>query len=185
MSEILLQTIIEKLEALELALLKKNAHDNESELKKTIGEQFAQLGLNRERWSSDFEQLNQNISDLMKKISERKFNSQQPSSNKVEHRHHLHKGIWISAALLAICILLSWAWFSTYQTKEVFEANAIKYRALKIIGNESLLELLYETDSLFNLSEEKFSEYVVNQEHEHKKKAEMLRIAGEKKKGKR
>lgn len=185
MSEILLQAIIEKLEALEIALLKENASDNKAEIMKIIEEQFAQLRHNPETWTSDFKLLHQNISELTKKVSEHKFNSQQPSSNSVEHRYHLHKGIWISAGLLVISILLSWAWFSTYQSKEGFEANAIKYRALKVIADKPLLELLYKTDSLFNLNEKKFYEYVVTQEHEHIKQAEMLRIAGEKKKRKR
>lgn len=65
--------------------------------------------------------------------------------------------------------------------RKIFEANDIKYRALKITGNKPLLELLYKTDSLFDLNRAKFHEYVVAQEYESKKQADRIRIAAENK----
>ena len=66
--------------------------------------------------------------------------------------------------------------------KKQFQANDIKYRALKITRDEALLELLYETDSLYNLDSEKMRRWILQQEDQLSEQARILQLAGEKKK---
>lgn len=151
MSEILLQTIIEKLEALEIAILKQRNPDNDPAAIKEIVEQIKKMRAVHDDFSMDFNVIN-NLTTELKRLSD--YNKlQQPVSTKIEHRHHLHKGIWISAVLLMTVLFLSWGWLTSYGNKKVFEANDIKYRALKITENRILLNLLYETDSLYHQDE--------------------------------
>ncbi|MGI8952915.1 MAG: hypothetical protein ACR2FN_15185 [Chitinophagaceae bacterium] len=106
---------------------------------------------------------------------------QQSSTKQVEHKHHLHKGIWISTALLVISILLSFGWFKSYNTEKLYGANDIKYRSLKLTKSKALLNLLYYTDTLYNLNSDSFKIIVQKKEKEILHQTDSIRIAGEKK----
>ncbi len=77
-------------------------------------------------------------------------------NKQIEHKHHLHKGLFISLILTLFCILLSFGWYKSYDASKQLKANDIKYRALKVVGNKPLLKLLYHTDSLYSLNSDSF-----------------------------
>lgn len=180
MSELLLQTIIEKLEALEIALLKQNNSDKDASIIKEMAEQLKELRSETEVLSPGFKLMKDKMSELMKRLEACDFRLQQPLQNNFEHKHHLHKGILISAGLAIIAMFLSWGWITSYQSKKSFEANDMKYRALKVAGNKTLLGLLHEIDSLYDLDEKGLRKNVVAEEQRLIQQAEMLRLAGEK-----
>ncbi len=77
-------------------------------------------------------------------------------NKRIEHKHHLHKGLFISVILTVLCIFLSFGCYKSYDTIKQLKANDIKYRALKVVGNKSLLELLHHTDSLYSINSDSF-----------------------------
>lgn len=179
MSELLLQTIIEKLQALEIALLSQGKPDVDQTIKAIPG-QIKQLRSEIEDLSSGLAFFKDKSNELMKRLDACTFTLNQPLKNNVEHRHHLHKGIWISAGLAIAAIFLTSGWISSYQSKRNFEANDIKYRALKVTGNKALLKLLFETDSLYSVETDNFRKYVLEQEERTIKQVKLMSVAGEK-----
>ena len=55
-------------------------------------------------------------------------------------------------------------WVSSIIDKKQFEANDIKYRALKISGDKDLTKLLHQTDSFYNVHGEWMRKYVTQEE---------------------
>lgn len=181
MSEVLLQTIVEKLEALGVALLKKESTEDvvrREALVKEIKLFQSEIKMFRE----NFTLTNDKMSELTRSIQLYANLLQQPLKNNVEHKHHLHKGLWMTAILFNTSILLAFAWNNALQTQKQFEANDIKYRSLKVRGNESLLKLLHYTDSLFIVNGENLRKTTLQEEERLAKQAEMLRLAGQKEK---
>lgn len=154
MYEILLQTIVEKLEALSIAILKKDNSGGdramEEALTKDIKTFQSEIKLIRENLKS----LNNKMTELTESINHYMFQLGQPVKNNIEHRHVLHKGIWLAVVLFNISILLAIAWNNSLQTQKQYEANDIKYRLLKVTGDKGLLKLLFQTDSLYNVDAE-------------------------------
>ena len=66
--------------------------------------------------------------------------------------------------------------------KKQFEANDIKYRFWKANGNASLLKVVYQTDSLYELDKNNFKDQVLETEHQIEEQVKKYRLAGEKKK---
>jgi hypothetical protein len=155
MNELLLQTMVEKLEDIELLIKHNNQNKTGVELK-IISEELKNLPYQKI--------CVEKIKELIKNgnISTNKLNER--VQNTIEHRHHLHKGIWIAIALLVLNIFLLTGWVNSYNNIKQFRANDYKYRALKSLGNESLIKLLYNTDSLYKINPEYFEKSVIKKE---------------------
>ena len=166
MDELLLQTVVEKLEGIEL-LVKNNDQNKTAEELKKIYEELKILSAR----TTSAEKINLLIE------SRNTFNnkSNELVQNTIEHRHHLHKGIWISVALFIVNIFLLAGWVNSYNNINQFRANDYKYRALKNLRNEPLIKLLYITDSLYKLNQEYFEKTVIMQEENFPKQAEIIR----------
>ena len=182
MSELLLQTIVEKLEAMELLLKAESADKTDVSSQKQITEQFYQLHKEIRLLPAQLSLSKEQMNELLRSINNCTLQLKQPIQNRVEHKHHLHKGIWIAIALFVICFLLSRGWLNTYKSVEQSEANDIKYRYLKIAGNEWLLKLCNHTDSLYQIDGEKFKIKVQQGEQYLLQPGESIHPAGERKK---
>lgn len=178
MSEILLQTIVEKLESLELAW--KVSGDTEKE---TVAQQKKEIQLLRQEIknlpvqiipsSAKFGELSVGIDRLNRQL-------QVPLHNRIEHKHELHKGIWVSVSLFLLSVTLIWALLNSYQNNQQFKSNDIKYRYLKIAGNPYIFKFCGVTDSLYFKDENSFRTGVEQEEQRLIQQAEDLRLAGEK-----
>lgn len=178
MSEILLQAIVEKLEALEIALLKQGNAGKDEELKaavKSIQSEFIKFG-------SIFTTNNEKINDLSELINALRVKPGNPIQNEVKHIHHFHKQVWLSVSLFIISLLLAYGWINCSNEKKSFEANDIKYRYWKVDSNASLLKLTYYTDSLYDMDKDDFRNQVVHAEQKIAEQAKQCRLAGEKEK---
>ena len=143
MNEILLQTIVEKLEALEIALLKESNAGKVVEVPNELIIEINSLQSDLEKFTSTFKSTSETISDLLKEISGLRLNLVNPVQSRVKHIHHFHKQIWITISLFIISLLLAYGWVNSIHEKEAFEANDIKYRFWKTNGNASLLKITY------------------------------------------
>lgn len=77
-------------------------------------------------------------------------------NKRIEHKHHLHEGLLIALILTLLCLFLSFGWYNSYNISKQLKANDIKYRALKVVGNQPLLKLLHHTDSLYSINSDSF-----------------------------
>jgi hypothetical protein len=69
---------------------------------------------------------------------------------------------------------------STYNSKKQFEANDIKYRALKITAGKNLVRIFYYMDSSYNLNADSVRLTTIQQEDRLAQQTKVLRLAGEK-----
>lgn len=122
------------------------------------------------------------VTNLSNQINTLRLSFAPPEQNQVKHIHHFHKHIWISLSLFIIPLLCAYGWINCHSEKKQFEANDIKYRFWKANGNTSLLKVVYQTDSLYNLNKDVFTNEVLRQEHQIAEQEKKHRLAGEKKK---
>ncbi|MGN6265819.1 MAG: hypothetical protein ACTHM5_09105 [Ginsengibacter sp.] len=182
MNEVLLQTIVEKLEALEIALLKQSppAKERESSNELATAVKFVQTELIK--LNSEVRTNTDCVTNLSNQINTLRLNFAHPEQNQVKHIHHFHKHIWISLSLFIVSLLCAYGWMNCHSEKKQFEANDIKYRFWKANGNTSLLKVVYQTDSLYNLNNDAFTNGVLRAEHTIAEQEKKHRLAGEKKK---
>lgn len=177
MNEKLLEVMIEKIDSFEMLLKVMDTGKEEIQklraevdfIRKEIKNLPSQLQLD----TGKLKELSASIDKLIKQL-------EIPVKNEVEHRHHLHKGIWIAVGLFITCFLLGWGWLNCYKEKEQFEANDMKYRSLKISGNAALLKGCDVTDSLYQKDPGGFSNNVEQEEQRLTRQAEnfVLRVKG-------
>ncbi len=139
MNQVLLETIVEKLEGLEISLLKENKTGNDEAMQKDLLKEIKTFQSEIARFSPQFKVSNEKIDNLSKNIEALNFKLEKGVSEEINHRHHLHKGIWISIGLFLTSLMLLYGWINCYSAKKAFQANDIKYRYLKLnilwIGN--------------------------------------------------
>ena len=181
MNEVLLQTIVEKLGIFE-TLLKQDATDKNE--------------INQSQWTEQLQTLHEDIKKMnehsllnQKRIRELELimkalneSLQTPIKNQINHKHHVHKGIWIAIISIFVSTFFFCLWMNSNDHKKQFEANDIKYRALKVTHDKALLDLLYQTDSLYNLDPKHMQDWVAQQENQLSEQTKMFQLAGEKKK---
>ena len=182
MSEVLLQTIVEKLEALEIALLKPNHPAKEGESSNALATEVKSVQSELKKFTSEFRTSSDRVNNLSKEITTLRLNFGNPEQTQVKHIRHFHRQIWISIGLFLISLLLAYGWTNCHSEKKVFEDNDIKYRFWKANGNTSLLKIIYRTDSLYNLDRDHFTNEVLRGEHEIAEQEKKDRLAGEKEK---
>ncbi|MEO8172581.1 MAG: hypothetical protein ABI581_05845 [Sediminibacterium sp.] len=178
--DLLMQSVVEKLEGMELLLQILANQKSQVDLSAITGEIAAfkkdilAKYLKSSLVGTMFTELNQNLVKLQQQLLI-------PRDYKIEHKHHFHKGVWLNVGLSVIVLLLVWGWMDSYASKKKFEENSIKYRFLKVLGNKSVLKLCAQTDSLYNRGEDQFSDLVDQAEQRRFSTADSIRLAGEKK----
>lgn len=181
MNQVLLETIIEKLETLEISLLKENKAGNDETTQQDLLKEITSFQLEIKKLPVHLKVNNEKINELSKNITSLNFRLEKGVSENINHKHHLHKGVWIAIGLFIISLLFLYGWINCHSEKKTFEANDIKYRYLKVNGNAVLLKILHQTDSLYNLNNDLFTTRVNNREESFAHQAELIRLAGEKK----
>lgn len=184
MSELLMQTIVEKLEGIELFLKATDGNKPQPvDLAPVVNELKAlkkELPVLLDCQAPDakkLEGLTRSIDRLQQQIQ------MMPNTSRVEHRHHFHKGIWIAIALLLVTFFLAWGWMNTFSQLERYEAADIKYRYLKTFGTKALNKLTVHVDSLYQNNKPGFRNSVEQEERHIIGIVDSLRFAGEKKNG--
>ena len=178
MSDLLLQTIIEKLESLELAW--KVSEDTERERLERLNKELGILRNDLKNLPAQIIPSTVKTGELSAAVDSLYKQLQIPVQNRIEHKHELHKGILISVSLFLVTIVLIWLLINSYQSHKKYTANDIKYRYFKIAGNKGVLKLCNITDSLYQKEESLFRNKVEQEEQRLIQQAEDLRLADEK-----
>ncbi len=180
MSELLLQTIVEKLESLELAW--KVSGDPEKETVVQLKNEIEFLRSDLKKLPTQILPSTAKLCELSMCIDSISRQLQVPLQNRIEHKHELHKGFLISISLFLLLVILIWALINFYQNNKQYKANDLKYRYLKIADNTAILKLCSITDRLYQKNEDSFRIGVEQEEQRLIRQAEDLRLAGEKEK---
>lgn len=101
MGEILLQMIAEKLDALGAALSKPATTGADPAVPETLVKEVKSFQTEMKKFEENLKANNANLSKLTSSLDNHTFRSQLLRNN-VEHRHHLHKGLWVAVLLLNI-----------------------------------------------------------------------------------
>lgn len=178
MNEMLLKTIIEKLEALELAWKASGGGENESQIQ--VKNELYLLHQDLQNLPSRIVPDSSRLAELFESIENLESALHAPKQSRVEHKHVLHKGIIISGVLFLLVVGLLVSLFNAYKSREKYAANDIKYRYLKVNGNKNHLKLCSDTDSLYQKDPASFANDVESEEQRLIQQAEDLRLALEK-----
>ena len=173
MSEILLRTIVEKLETIEL-LLKQDKSNKDEEVLKTMLEEIKKISTSSINIDK-IDELKLSMNKCCKTL-------ERPPANQIVCKHYFHKGIWIAVLLFFVSIFFLWEWRDAINDKRRLEANDVKYRALKISGDKELTKLLYQTDSFYDANADWMRKYVSQEEDYLIEQTKISQLAGEKKK---
>jgi hypothetical protein len=87
-----------------------------------------------------------------------------PAVETHHHHHHLKKGLIIALASILVNFLLSAALYLSYERGQQYEANDLKYRALRVQGIPQLNAWLGYLDSMYLMHPERIQNYVDQQE---------------------
>src|SRR4051812_38071227 len=99
MSEVLLQAIVEKLDALSVIISKFADLSRLLSIHEALAKELALFPSEIKKLGERLTIVNNNLNKLISIAENQTFQSNQALTTNVEHRHYLHKGIWISVVL--------------------------------------------------------------------------------------
>lgn len=182
MSNIVTEIIVEKLDQVILLLQVQKTVKDGDENWSLLSRQLESIRLGITDQQLEAKKGTKNLNTILGAIASLESQIKTlPSKATVEHKHHLHKGIWMAAGLLVITILLSWQWLVQIGEKEQFRENDIKYRYLKAHGDRKVIQLCHRTDSIYVARKDDFEEKVVSEEKRQRNWADSMRLAVERK----
>ncbi len=184
MNELLLQTIVDKLNKVDEGIRQINSAGPQMP---DYTEQLKSVGTSLEQIKADVAgmperlkfpttavyTLSQNLeinNDLLKR----------PPMQEIEHHHHINAGLIVSACLFLL-LVLGGAWlFNTRSILQAYRAGDIKYRYIQLQAGKQLRPFLSEIDSLYHARPQAFRDSVLQWEEERHRIAAMLHEAREK-----
>ena len=100
----------------------------------------------------------------------------QPVQEKVSHHHYIPKLLWITIGLFLLASLFFVLWLLAKENLDQYKSNDTKYRYLKLQESRNLKELLYTTDSIFQITPG-LRDSVEQRERQNMRNLEMLQEA--------
>ncbi|QJB35941.1 hypothetical protein HF329_33380 [Chitinophaga oryzae] len=105
-----------------------------------------------------------------------------PPVQEIKHHHHVKAGAVVSACLFLLFVLGAVWLFNTRSILQAYRAGDIKYRYMQLQAGKQLRPFLFQIDSLYNARPHAFRDSVVQWEEERQRIAAMLHEAKEKEK---
>ncbi|WP_343745813.1 hypothetical protein [Chitinophaga sp.] len=184
MNELLLQTIVDKLNKVDEGIRQINSSAPQMP---DYTEQLKSVGTSLEQIKADIAvmperlkfptaavyALSQNLeinNDLLKR----------PPVQEIKHYHHVKAGVIVSACLLLLLVLGAVWLFNTRSILQAYRAGDIKYRYMLLQAGKQLRPFLSEIDSLYHAHPQAFRDSVLQWEEERQRIASMLHEAQEK-----
>ncbi len=152
----------------------KNNRPNENEdFSKEIKSGFARILESISKSSFSLDRL-QKLSE----ISERNNQLQKTvQETKLIHHHHISKGIWAAAILLALLSLESAGWLNTINKLDQYSENDTKYRFMKLDTSAKNLQIYLDSADARYKSDPTMHNIVVELEDQYQKNMERLEKA--------
>lgn len=145
MSDLLLQTIVERLEAIGVLLqaMSNDADKAQIELRKKLVDISTEiLRLSPNTGVKEVKQLTLAVESLKASI---------PKPSPVQKPKHflLRKQTWFAAVAMVIFLAMAWGWGYTFRALTESESDAHKYRYIKSIANPTLSRFYHQVDSVW------------------------------------
>ncbi|MGN7825044.1 hypothetical protein ACTJJB_33275 [Chitinophaga sp. 22536] len=184
MNELLLQTIVDKLNKIDEGIRQINSAAPQMP---DYTEQLKNVSTSLEQIRADVAgmperlkfptaavyTLSQNLeinNDLLKR----------PPIQEIKHHHHVRAGVIVSACLFLLLVLGAVWLFNTRSILQAYRAGDIKYRYMQLQGGKQLHPFLSTIDSLYHAQPQAFRDSVLHWEEERQRIAVMLHEAREK-----
>ncbi|GEO08696.1 hypothetical protein [Segetibacter aerophilus] len=180
MSEVVLQAIVDKLEAIEIALLKQQTMPIDDEVPRSTLIKLEAFKSELSMIAAKVRISNERLNEIWERLDSYILKRDEHVKNSVTYHLHLNKSLRISLALFICLVVLLITCMNTYNSTKQFEANDIKYRALKMSGGKNLVRLLYYIDSSYNFNPDSLRQTTIQQEDRLAEQTKLLRLAGEK-----
>jgi hypothetical protein len=151
MEDILMKSVIEKLEAqenkiAEIEVAIKNLPSNTLGVEeiKNVLESIKEIVEGISFPIQEMRELSRSVTECRKQLS-------LPVQNSVQHHHHFPKIAWLTAVFFVALLIVCPGWYMTGTASKAYKANDTKYRYLKLNPNRALMQLLFYTDSLYRM----------------------------------
>ena len=180
MNDVFLQTIVEKLEALEISMLKQDNESTNTPLHQNLLNEIKACKFGLEGLSTEVKNFSTKMEVQLLRLDAFSGMSDKGRQNQTIHRHHLHKGLWVSVGLFIVLGLVTISLINTRKDLKRYEANDIKYRFLKVKADAALLRTLYKTDSIYNADPGAVRKETIHEELRIAERARLFQLAGEK-----
>ncbi|SHN34461.1 hypothetical protein [Chitinophaga sp. CF418] len=184
MNELLLQTIVDKLNKVDEGVRQINSATPQVP---DYGERLNTVNASLEQIKAELAGMTERtkfptaaVSKLLEYLEINNDLLRRPPIQKVKHQHHINAGMIVSTCLFLLLVLGSVWLFNTRSTLQDYRAGDIKYRYLKLQGGKQLRPYLYEIDSLYHAHPQVFRDSVLQWEEERQRIADMLHEAQEK-----
>jgi hypothetical protein len=179
MSDLLLQTIVDKLSQLESLIASKGTG---SESNAQLNEVKQECRLIKEQITLMSQTVGP-IPESMKRLSIRLDACTKalmiPVQQRVKHHHHLSYGLLLSAVLFIVVVFLSiWLYSNHSRFKELI-ANDIKYRSIKLLSVKDFRSIVHRVDSIYNIDRNRFKDSIIRKEQILQRRSELLQMANE------
>ncbi len=180
MSDILLQTIVDKLGQLEVLLASKGTGD-ESNVQ--LNEVKQECGLIKEQvtlMSQTVGPLPESMKRLIIRLDACTRALMVPVQQRVKHHHHLSYGLLLSAGMFIVVVFLSVWLYNSYSRFRDLSANDIKYRSIKLLSGKDFTGIIHRVDSIYSLDRNRFKDSIIEREQLLQRRQELLNMANEK-----
>jgi hypothetical protein len=178
MDEVLLQTIIEKLEAFEAAQVTSNKAILTEGTNAALLNELKTFEAELNTSSKILKTSNNSLNEMMRKLDAWTAKLNEPVRKKITY--HLNKSTWISVGLFLGIMLLMMTNYNTCNKLKIYESNDIKYRWMKVKAGKELRKAIYNLDSSFNADPETLRKLTIQEEDRLAEQARLFQLAGEK-----
>ncbi|RAJ78958.1 hypothetical protein CLV59_10618 [Chitinophaga dinghuensis] len=184
MNELLLNTIVDKLNIIEQTITQLNnitpqMPDHSGDIKKLttqISEVKTAISCMPELLKFPVVAVDR----LIKNIEQNNSLLKNPPAKEVRHYHHITAPIVVAGVLFLLLVLCT-AWlYSSRSTLNEYQAADFKYRFMKMQADKGLRAFIVSTDSLYNSNMPAFQDIVIKWEAERQRVAALLLEAQEK-----
>ncbi|TWF39594.1 hypothetical protein FHW36_10531 [Chitinophaga polysaccharea] len=184
MNELLLQTIVDKLNKVDEGIRQINSTAPQTP---DYTEQLKGVGTSLEQIKTDVAGIPERMKfpsaavyALSQHLEVNNDLLKRPPIQEIKHHHHLHAGVIVSACLFMLLVLGGVWLFNTRSMLQDYKAGDIKYRYVLLQAGKPLRPFLSKTDSLYHINPQAFRDSVIKWEDERERIAAMLREAREK-----
>ncbi|QJB38780.1 hypothetical protein HF324_13255 [Chitinophaga oryzae] len=184
MNELLLQTIIDKLNKVDEDVRQINSVAPQipdyTEQLKIVGVSLVQIKTDIAGMPERLKFPAAAVYTLSKNLEINNDLLKRPPVQEISHHHHVKAGAIVSACLFLLLVLGSVWLFNTRSILQAYREGDIKYRYMQLQAGKQLRPFLSTIDSLYHAHPQAFRDSVVQWEEERQRIAAMLREALEK-----
>ena len=180
MSDLLLQTIVDKLVQLELLIANKETGTDSNVQLNEVKQECLLIKEQVILMSQTVSPLGESMKRLSIRMDVCTRALMVPVEQHVKHHHHLSYGLLLSAGMFIVVVFLSVWLYNSCSRFQDLTANDAKYRSLKLLPDKGLMGIVHKVDSIYNIAPTHFKDSIIKREQYLQRRLELLQIASEK-----